>query len=96
MVKKPPASAGDIRDRGLIPGLGRSPREENDNSLQLGRQTNLRQVNKSTSYVHAELLHLCPILCDPMDSNPPGSSVCGIFQARTPEWVAMPFSRVSS
>ena len=23
MVKKPPASAGDIRDVGLIPGLGR-------------------------------------------------------------------------
>ena len=62
MVKKSPANAGDIRDRGLISGLGRSPREENDNSLQLGRQTNLRQVNKSTSYVHAELLHLCLIL----------------------------------
>ena len=25
MVKNPPASAGDVRDRGLIPGLGRSP-----------------------------------------------------------------------
>ena len=46
MVKKPPANAGDIRDTGLIPRLGRSPGEENDNSLQLGRQTNLRQVNK--------------------------------------------------
>ena len=22
---------------------------------------------------------LCPILCDPVDCNPPGSSVCGIF-----------------
>ena len=29
-----------------------------------------------------------PILCDPMDSNPPGSSVHGILQTRTPEWVA--------
>ena len=27
-------SSGDIRDAGLIPGLGRSPREGNDNSLQ--------------------------------------------------------------
>ena len=27
MVKNPPASAGDIRDAGLIPGLGRSPGE---------------------------------------------------------------------
>ena len=25
MLKNPPASAGDIRDWGLIPGLGRSP-----------------------------------------------------------------------
>ena len=25
MVKSPPTSAGDIRDMGLIPGLGRSP-----------------------------------------------------------------------
>ena len=25
MVKNSPANAGDIRDRGLIPGLGRSP-----------------------------------------------------------------------
>ena len=25
MVKNPPADAGDLRDTGLIPGLGRSP-----------------------------------------------------------------------
>ena len=31
MVKNPPASAGDM---GSIPGLGRSPGEGNDNSLQ--------------------------------------------------------------
>ena len=34
MVKNPPANAGDIRDAGLIPGLGRSPGEGNDNPLQ--------------------------------------------------------------
>ena len=27
VVKNPPANAGDLRDMGLIPGLGRSPRE---------------------------------------------------------------------
>ena len=27
MVKNPPANAGDIRDMGSIPGLGRSPGE---------------------------------------------------------------------
>ena len=34
-------------------------------------------------------------LCNPMDCSPPGSSVHGILQARTLEWVAMPFSRGS-
>ena len=38
----------------------------------------------------------CPILCDPMDYNPPGSSVHEILQARIPEWVAVLFSRGSS
>ena len=38
----------------------------------------------------------CPILCDPMDSSPPGSSVHGILQARILQWVAIPFSRGSS
>ena len=28
---------------------------------------------------------LCPTLCDPVDSNPPGSSVHGTLQARTVE-----------
>ena len=32
--KNLPASAGDIRDAGLIPGLGRSPGGGNDNPLQ--------------------------------------------------------------
>ena len=34
----------------------------------------------------------CPILCDPMDCSPPGSSVYGIIQARVLEWVAISFS----
>ena len=37
-----------------------------------------------------------PTLCDPMDHSLPGSSVPGILQARTLEWVAIPFSRESS
>ena len=40
---------------------------------------------------HAKSLQSCPALCDPMDCSLPGSSVHGIFQARIPEWVAMPF-----
>ena len=35
---------------------------------------------------------LCPTLCDPIDSSPPGSPVPGIVQARTLEWVAISFS----
>ena len=34
--------------------------------------------------------------CDPLDCSPPGFSVHGILQARTLEWVAIPFSRGSS
>ena len=37
-----------------------------------------------------------PTLCDSLDCGPPVSSVCGIFQARILEWVAMPSSRGSS
>ena len=40
--------------------------------------------------------HLCLILCRPLDSIPPGSSVQGILQARILEWVAISSSRGSS
>ena len=45
-------------------------------------------VNNVSFYIRA--------LCDPMDWSLPGSSVHGILQARTVEWVAVPFSRGSS
>ena len=38
----------------------------------------------------------CPTLCDPMNCSPLGSSVHGILQARTLEWVAISFSLGSS
>ena len=38
----------------------------------------------------AKLLQSCPTLCDPTDCSLPGSSVPGILQARTLEWVAFP------
>ena len=37
----------------------------------------------------------CPTLCNPMDCSSLGSSVHGILQARTLEWVAIPLSRSS-
>ena len=54
----------------------------------------------STEYVlhaaaaAAKLLQSCPTLCDPIDGSPPGSTVPGILQARTLEWVAIAFSNV--
>ena len=43
VVKNPPAKAGDIRDMGLIPGLGRSPAGEDGNLLQYSCPENPRQ-----------------------------------------------------
>ena len=37
----------------------------------------------------SEVAQLYPTPSDPMDCNPPGSSVHGIFQARVLEWVAI-------
>ena len=48
----------------------------------------IRIINTSLSLV---LRHVW--LCDPMDCNPPGSSLHGIFQARTLEWVAISYYR---
>ena len=60
---------------------------EHNRHLFLGRKamTNLAAAAKS--------LQLCPTLCDPIDSSPPGSPVPGILQARTLEWVAISFSK---
>ena len=38
----------------------------------------------------------CPLLRDPMDCSPPGSSAHGILQAIILEWIAIPSSRGSS
>ena len=40
----------------------------------------------------SEVVQSCLTLSDPMDCSLPGSSVHGIFQARTLEWVAIAFS----
>ena len=44
----------------------------------------------------SEIAQSCPTFCNPVDCRPPGSSVHGISQARTLEWVAISFSRGSS
>ena len=40
----------------------------------------------------AKSFQSCPTLCNPIDGSPPGSSVPGILQARTLEWIAISFS----
>ena len=45
------------------------------------------------SMLCAKLLQSCLSLRSPMDCSPPGFSIHGIFQARVPECVAIPFSR---
>ena len=39
----------------------------------------------------AKSLQSCLTSCDPIDGSPPASSVRGILQARTLEWVAIAF-----
>ena len=43
------------------------------------------------SLKESEVAQLCPTLCNPMDCNPLGSSIHGIFQARVLERVAIYF-----
>ena len=42
-----------------------------------------------SSAAAAKSIQSCLTLCDPIDGSPPGSSVHGILQARTLEWVAI-------
>ena len=49
---------------------------------------------KYDTYLHECLVaQLCPTLCDAIDCSLPGSSVCGILQAKILEWVAFPSPR---
>jgi len=48
--------------------------------------------NKAAAAAAAKSLQLCPTLCDPIDSSPPGFPIPGILQARTLEWIDISFS----
>ena len=52
MVKNLPANAGDAGDKGLIPGSGRSPGEENGNPLQYSCLENSVDRGNWQSTVH--------------------------------------------
>ena len=52
MVKNLTANAGDIRDKGLTPGLGRSPEGEHGNTLQYSCLENLMDRGAWWTTVH--------------------------------------------
>ena len=51
------------------------------------------QLAKVKSAIHSVVSNS---FCNPVSCSPPDSSAHGILQARTLEWVAIPFSRGSS
>ena len=98
----PPAGPGE-------PGWGhhnilRLPLPQDDLHRCYGTQYSKRWSSshyKMTSTKHhvspcSYLFSRVQLFSDPMDCSPPGSSVHGISQARTLEWVAMSFSKASS
>ena len=61
-----------------------------DTSIQCPNKVRtLNTTSAAAAAAAAKSLQSCPTLCDPIDSSPPGSSVPGILQARTLEWVAI-------
>ena len=52
LVKNPLANAGEARDKGLIPGLGRYPEEGNANPLQYSCLRNPMDRGASWATVH--------------------------------------------
>ena len=56
----------------------------------------LREIKDLNGSEKCKSLSCVQFFVTPMDCGLPGSSVHGILQARTLEWVAIPFSRGSS
>ena len=70
VVKNPPANAGDMRDAGLISGLGRSPAGGQGNPLQYSClensmdrgawQATVHRVTQSQTWLKRLSMHTCP------------------------------------
>ena len=60
--------------------------------LMLELLSDFQQLFAAAAAAAAKSLQSCPTLCDPIDGSPLGSSVPGILQARTLEWVTISFS----
>ena len=62
VVKNPPASAGDIRDVGSMPGLGRSPGEGKGYPLQYSVLENAMDCivhGAAKSWTQLSTFHMC-------------------------------------
>ena len=65
--------------------------EEIQAGIKIARR-NMNNLRYADAAAAVKSLQSCPTLCDLKDGSPPGSSVPGILQARTLEWVAISFS----
>ena len=79
-----------------------NPVDSSKNIVQLGDFSSYLGVMGKVPHLYCLSMYyiLCMLshvwLCSPMDCSPPGSSVCGILQARVLEWVTISLSRGSS
>ena len=65
--------------------------EETQDGIKIAGR-NINNLRYADAAAAAESCQSCWILCDPIESSPPGSPVPEILQARTLEWVAISFS----
>ena len=61
-------------------------------SITMNKASGSDGITVAAAAAAAKSRQSCLTLCDPIDSSPTGSSVPGILQARTLEWVAISFS----
>ena len=81
-------------ERGIYLGvkdvnLGWNSVSEATSHTEFSSTSDLKLGKSSTVAAAAKSLQSYPTLCDPIDGSPPVSSVPGILQARTLEWVAI-------
>ena len=60
--------------------------------IKLPTSTGYMYAAAAAAAAAAKSLQSCPTMCDPIDGSPPSSTVPGILQARTLEWVSISFS----
>ena len=60
-----------------------------DTTLMAESEEELKSLLMKVKAAAPKSLQSCPTLCDPIDGSPSGSTVPGILQARTLEWVAI-------